>query len=367
MSLSTAFAAHTTTSVAAARARRTALTRVSGRWYVRDRSTSSGENQSAAFVAVGRQIDGARPVMGRESCAPAWGAILVDAFLAANLVGGTPGGRPEDFEIKGRDVYMAFTDGVPGSDGYPDSRIFVVGKYTSAVNDTQGSGGLYRVREDSRDMAGLTFTWEKFKQGGEAGTLGGGAGFAAVDNLSFDEDGDLWGVMDMSTGAHNGFNTTYSGPTLQPGQTAIDHTTTSNSGLSNLFGIYGCNWLFVIPLKGGNAGTVIPVAYGPPRSEMTGPTFVGDHLLLAVQHPGEDSPINGDPNAGGGAASVLNRDIEILDLDGTTFVQNRTLPRGSNWPSNVPSADGGSDDPTGPPRPSVVAIRRRPRGGGPET
>ena len=31
-------------------------------------------------------------------------------------------------------VYLAHTDAAPGSDGYPDSRIFTVAKYTSAIN-----------------------------------------------------------------------------------------------------------------------------------------------------------------------------------------------------------------------------------------
>jgi secreted PhoX family phosphatase len=114
--------------------------------------------------------------------------------------------------------------------------------------------------------------------------------------------------------------------------------------------VYGNNWLFVIPVRGPDAGAVIPVGHGAVRCEMTGPTFVDDTLILSVQHPGEDSPINGDPNAGGAAASVVSRAIEMLALDGTTFTQQRTIPRGSNWPSGESGT---------PPRPSVVGIRRR--------
>jgi hypothetical protein len=82
---------------------------------------------------------------------------------------------------------------------------------------------------------------------------------------------------------------------------------------------------------------------------MTGPTFVGDTLLLSVQHPSEDSPINGDPNAGGVAASILTRPVEMLDLAGGLYQQTRTLPRGSNWPNTGPAE---------PPKPSVIGIRR---------
>jgi uncharacterized protein len=84
---------------------------------------------------------------------------------------------------------------------------------------------------------------------------------------------------------------------------------------------------------------------------MTGPTFVGNTLIISVQHPGEDCPINDGTN--------LSRSIEMLDLNGTTFNQTRNVPRGSSWPSNIPTADGGNDQPTGVPRPSVIGIRRK--------
>jgi secreted PhoX family phosphatase len=61
------------------------------------------------------------------------------AFLAANLIGGTPCARPEDIEIHPvtKQVFITMTDGVAGSDGYPDSRLFALGKYSAAVNGTQ--------------------------------------------------------------------------------------------------------------------------------------------------------------------------------------------------------------------------------------
>jgi hypothetical protein len=71
--------------------------------------------------------------------------------------------------------------------------------------------------------------------------------------------------------------------------------------------------------------------------------------LLSVQHPSEDSPINGDPNAGGVDASILTRPVEMLDLAGGLYEQRRTVPRGSNWPNTGPAQ---------PPKPSVIGIRR---------
>jgi secreted PhoX family phosphatase len=273
------------------------------------------------------------------------GAILCDAFLAANLAGGTPTARPEDLEVHPltKEVFIAYTDGAPGSDGYPDSRIFQVAKLSTDPDATQQSGGLYKIIEDSTDGTGLTFRWEKFKQGGEAGSETG-AGFANLDNLAFDFRANVWSVTDMSTSTHNGFDVGAAG-TLN----TIDHTASGN--VSNFTGVFGNNWLFFIPTIGPNAGEVIPFAQGPVRCEMTGPTFVGDTLILAVQHPGEDCPIND--------GTVLNRTIEMLDLDGKTFNQTRTVPRGSSWPSNISTEDGGKGNPTGTPIPSVIGIYRK--------
>src|SRR4029453_9821138 len=96
--------------------------------------------------------------------------------------------------------------------------------------------------------------------------------------------------------------------------------------VSSFVGVFGNNWLFFVPTSGPNAGESFPFAYGPTRCEMTGPTFVGN---------------------------TLNRDIEMLDLDGTLFTQNRTVTRSSNWPSNIEGS------PAGPPHPCVIAIQRK--------
>lgn len=277
------------------------------------------------------------------------GAVLVDAFLAANLIGGTPTGRPEDIEVNPRnrrEVFIAYTDGNAGSDGYADSQIFVASKYTTAVDDTQPSGGLYKIIEGSSNGAGLTFTWQRFLQCGESGAEDG-AGFANVDNLIFDNKANLWGVTDMSTGLHNGIGLGLAAATL-----TVDHTAL---GGSNLVGVFGNNWLFYTPTSGPNAGAIVPFAYGPTRCELTGPTFTDDTLIISVQHPGEDCPIND-----GTPAAALSRSIEMLDLFGGLYTQTRNVPRGSNWPSNIPVADGGLASPLGAPRPSVIGIRRRP-------
>ncbi|MEA5604789.1 PhoX family phosphatase [Nostoc sp. UHCC 0252] len=281
------------------------------------------------------------------------GAVLVDAFLAANLIGGTPTARPEDIEINPRnsnEVFIAYTDGAPSGDGYPDSRIFVVSKYSAKVNAAQPSGSLFKIIEDSADGTGTSFRWQRFAKGGEAGAEPGD-GFANVDNLAFDSQGNIWGVTDMSTEAHNGFSTGANPEVLRVDHRVVGSNSPSaddsnfNVRTSNLIGVFGNNFLFFIPTSGPDAGEVVPFAYGPPRCELTGPTFVGDTLIISVQHPGEEVPFT--------PQQTLSRDIEILNLDGTLFTQKRSVPRGSNWPSNI---EGNSD---GPPRPSVIGIRRK--------
>ncbi|HEY9694358.1 MAG TPA: PhoX family phosphatase [Oculatellaceae cyanobacterium] len=280
------------------------------------------------------------------------GAVLVDAFLAANLIGATPTARPEDIEVhpQTKEVFIAYTDGAPGSDGYPDSRIFIVSKYSANINAAQPSGSIFKIIENSADGTGNTFRWQRLVKGGEVGAEPGD-GFANVDNLAFDSLGNIWCVTDMSTNAHNGFDV---GVAANP--RPIDHrvvgatsTVGTDSNLnvqtSDLIGVFGNNWLFYIPTTGANAGTIVPFAYGPVRCELTGPTFIGDTLILSVQHPGEECPFT--------PQQLLTRDIEMLDLNGSLFTQRRSVPRGSNWPSNI---EGTLE---GPPRPSVIAIRRK--------
>jgi secreted PhoX family phosphatase len=287
------------------------------------------------------------------------GAVLVDAFLAANLVGGTPGARPEDIEVHPRtkEVFIAFTDGRAGSDGYADSRIFTVSKYTSAINAESQNGGLYKIVENGNLADALTFTWSKYVQSGEAGA-NNGLGFANLDNLAFDNKFNVWGVMDMSTELHNGFGL---GPNpAVPAVPAFSHSVvgsgggnaaggTPGAGAQPFVGVFGNNWLFCIPTEGPDAGKQLPFAIGPMRAELTGPTFVGDHLILAVQHPGEGSPI--DAQNTGPKTPVL----ELLNLAGTgVFNQTRTVPFGSSWPSNTVAGNT-----SGIPKPSVIGIRRK--------
>lgn len=293
---------------------------------------------------------------------PTQGALLCDAFAAANLIGGTPAARPEDCEVHPwtKDVYLACTDAAAGSDGYADSRIFNVAKYTSAIDAAQQSGDILRIVEDSKDGSGLTFRWDRFSKAGEDGTEPGveadaksGNGYANVDNLVFDKRGNVWGVTDVSTDLHNGFNTAPAYAAVPINHSSVGSATGTSGTGGNLVGVFGNNWMFYIPTVGPRAGFIVPFAIGPNRCEMTGPTFIGDTLVLSVQHPGENVTFGSD------ATTLLTRTTQILALDGSgTFDQTRNVGKGSQWPGNVGAK------PAYIPKPTVIGIRRR--GGRPD-
>ncbi len=286
------------------------------------------------------------------------GALLCDAFAAGNLAGGTPCARPEDCEVHPytKAVYLAHTDAAAGSDGYADSRIFTVAKYDAGIDTAQQSGDIFRLVEDQLDGCGTTFGWSRFSKAGEAGTrpdgtaeAAAGMGYANVDNLIFDWRANLWGVTDVSTGLHNGVGDGPSPSTLSVSHAGVG---SGGSGGGNLVGVFGNNWAFFVPTYGPHAGMVFPFAIGPTRSEMTGPTFVGNTLIVAVQHPGEDSPTR----AALAANPTITRDIEVLSLDGASIpIQTRVVPVGSQWPGNVGS------NPTDIARPAVIGIQRKRR------
>ena len=55
-----------------------------------------------------------------------------------------------------------------------------------------------RFVEDNNDLGSLTFDYEIFAAGGKQ------SGFSAPDNLTFDTQGNLWTVTDISSSKLNG-------------------------------------------------------------------------------------------------------------------------------------------------------------------
>jgi uncharacterized protein len=164
--------------------------------------------------------------------------VLVHTHEAALLVGGTPTDRPEDVEISPFDktVFIAHTN-----------------------NSAHGNfhGHITRFIEDNDDLGSLTFDFEIFAAGGKQ------SGFSAPDNLTFDSEGNLWTVTDISSSKLN----------------------------KGIFTHFANNGVFVIPTVGQNVGEAYQFASAPVESELTGPCFTPDEttLFLSVQHPGEET------------------------------------------------------------------------------
>lgn len=236
------------------------------------------------------------------------GAILIDAHLAANAVGGTPTARPEDTDLDplSGDLLIAFTSGGSDGDGGADPAIF-----RGPGGEADWPHGFVMRLSESAAGPDTSFRWRMVATGGEP--WAGGLGFANPDNLAIDRSGNLWIVTDRSFG----------------------------SGSADLFGANSC-WL--IPRRGPRAGEALCFATGPSECEFCGPAFDPAErcLLLAVQHPGE---AHGTRQAGREEVQSFS----LVDRRGRRFQQLRRVPLGSNWPSGAPER---------PPRPGVVVIRR---------
>jgi len=252
------------------------------------------------------------------------GAILIDAHFAANAVGVTCTGRPEDTEVdENGTLYMTFTSGSPSeAEGGADKEIF---KGPNGEIPYE-FGWIISLREDNNDAASLSFRWDVVAYGGEPTEKG--EGFSNPDNLAFDKQGNLWMVSDISTGGLN-----REMKTRYPQGVPVSQR--------DLLGIFGNNsaWVFV---KGQEHP--YPFAIAPMDAELTGLYFTPDQetLFLAVQHPGEAGGIRRD-------LAFENRKFALKTTNGQEFEQMRQVPLGSNWPSGQVNQ---------PPRPAVVAIRR---------
>ncbi|MFE5321371.1 PhoX family protein [Paenibacillus sp. NPDC056579] len=164
--------------------------------------------------------------------------VLVNTHEAAMLLGATPTDRPEDIEI------CPF-----------DNTFFVA--HTNNDNHGNIHGHITRFFEKDGDLGALDFDFEIFAAGGRQ------SGFSAPDNLTFDSNGNLWTVTDISSSSMN----------------------------KGLFTAFGNNGMYVIPTTGPNMGVAMQFASAPLDAEMTGPWFTPDEstLFLAVQHPGENT------------------------------------------------------------------------------
>lgn len=129
--------------------------------------------------------------------------------------------------------------------------------YIALTNNT-GHGNFHGHIARIKEVATATkFEWDIFATGGAQ------SGFSSPDNLTFDGDGNMWMVTDISS---------------------------SRVG-SGIYKFQGHNAMFFFRTEGPYAGIAYPFASGPVHAEMTGQAWTpdGNTFFLAVQHPGEES------------------------------------------------------------------------------
>ena len=216
--------------------------RGTGEWRLLDVSTALDPNPSP------RDPKPAIPRGARRLGDVYWsqGAVLLDAYQAANAIGATPSGRPEELEVHPGDgsVFIAFT----ASSGRR-------GLWENAF------GQVWRIREAGGDPRATRFRWERFAVGGPADPSRAGRVFVQPDNLVFDRRGDLWLATDIASAQVN----------------EEEYRSFKNAGL------------FHLPVDGSRPTRVQQFASLPCEAEPTGPAFApGEQaLFLSVQHPGE--------------------------------------------------------------------------------
>lgn len=162
--------------------------------------------------------------------------LLINTRDAAKILGATPMDRAEDLEVN---PY--------------DGSIFVALSKNSKRQNHYGS--ILRIIEDANDHESLTFRFNHFLMGSKRSKV------LCPDNFAFDNRGNLWLTTDIPSLALN----------------------------KDIYKFHGNNSLFVVPLKGKDAGIAKRFAAAPRGAEFTGPWFSPDFktLFLSVQHPGE--------------------------------------------------------------------------------
>ncbi len=230
------------------------------------------------------------------------GDVMIDARIAADLLGATPMDRPEDAQPRGDGTaYIMLTNNTKRK---PDQ--------VNAANPRAESsfGHIIEIKEDGANHSATSGTWSILVKCGDPDVTEVGAQwnpdttengwFGSPDNCAIDADGRLWVATDQ------GGN--------------WDKTGKSDG-------------LYAVETEGDGRGTSKLFFRCPVGSEMCGPYFTddGETLFVAVQHPGTD-----------GTKNLAGFERE------STFEDPAT-----RWPDF---------DPKMPPRPSVVVITKQ--GGG---
>ena len=187
--------------------------------------------------------------------------VVIDARIAADLLGATKMDRPEDIEVNpvNQRVYLVCTNnvdrGVAGN-AAPDR---------PNPRSKNAHGHIIEIREDGDDHGAKRFRWDMFMVCGDPkdpATYFAGfdksqvSAISCPDNICFDRRGNLWIATDgqeKALGRRDGF--------------------------------------YAVPVAGPDRGRLVQFMESVEGSEVCGPEFTpdGKTAFLAVQHPGEGS------------------------------------------------------------------------------
>ncbi len=264
-------------------------------------------------------LHGTGPLTARAGFASA-AEVVIKARAAADLLGATPMDRPEDVEVQplnGR-VYVSFTKNADRSAGPREAefngRRLDISVDAANPRPRNDFGHILEIEENDGDASARRFRWNVFLLAGDP---------AATDARFLSEASALRpGRLDRRDTYYGGAPAAVDlAPVGCPDNLAFDPagnlwivTDGSQPRGDN-------NGAFVVPVEGPARGQLRQFMSAPAGAEVCGCEFTpdGETLFLAVQHPGE--------------GGTLSRPV-------------------SDWP------DGGGR----PPRPSVIAVRKR--GGG---
>lgn len=230
------------------------------------------------------------------------GDVMIDARLAADLLGATPMDRPEDVQPRGDGTaYVMLTN---------NSRRKAGDENPANPRAKNSFGHIIEIKENNNDHAAVHATWSILVKCGDPAIAKVGAHwnpetsengwFGSPDNAAIDAMGRLWVATDQGS---------------RWGKTGKS------------------DGLYALETEGEQRGTSKLFFRTPVGGELCGPYFHenGETLFLAVQHPGTD-----------GTKSLKGFERE------STFEDPAT-----RWPDF---------DPKMPPRPSVVVVTKK--GGG---
>lgn len=235
------------------------------------------------------------------------GDVVIDARIAADLLGATKMDRPEDIEVnpKNQKVYVVCTNNVDrGKEGKE-------GRTAMNPRNDNRHGHIIEITEENDDHAAFNFRWEMFLVCGDpADPDTYFAGFpkdqvspiSCPDNICFDNQGNLWIATD-----------------------GADKYLKVNDGF------------FAVPTAGPERGKLKQFFSSVPGSEVCGPEFTpdGTTAFLAIQHPGEgstyDNPSTSWPDGKGvprpSVIAIRAEDGSVIGAQPAARVSRRDLFR----------------------------------------